>query len=268
MIEVKECRRGRMLFLSNDEWVGRSFALYGEAFENQINFMLRFIGSDDVVIDGGANMGSMTIPFARKASRVLAFEPQEFIYYILCGNIAINNLYNVTAYMKPLDATTGRLVYFPPVCEFYDQNHHFAAAGALCSPLTEADRELSTLALDSLDLDRVDFIKLDLEGNELLTIQGAQKTIAHFKPIMFVETMPDEVEVVSECLLGVGYIGYVVQTDYFNPDNYAALPVNVLKNHSQDIICWHQDRNEELEPVFQQAVKECDGVVNLFRIDS
>lgn len=264
MIEIKQCRYGPMLFLSNDHWVGKSFRLYGEAFERQIAFMLRFIKPDDVVIDGGANMGSMTIPLAQKAGRVLAFEPQEFLYYVLCGNIAANNLYNVSAYMSPLDVTAGRLAYFPGACEFYDQEEHFASASIQRERNSSRDRELSTVAIDRLNLDRLDFIKLDLEGNELPAMYGARKAMQVFKPVMFVEALPDSVEELGNALKYHNYIGHLVQSEYFNPDNHLNNPVDELQNKSHDVICWHEDRDDEFDPIFRTALKECDGVSCLF----
>ncbi len=57
--------------------------------------------SDGVmVVDCGANIGTHTIPWAHQMTGwglVLAIEPQERIYYALCGNIALNNCFNARA---------------------------------------------------------------------------------------------------------------------------------------------------------------------------
>ena len=268
MIEHKECRNGPMLYLSNDEWVGRSFRLYGEAFQNQINFMMRFIGPDDWVIDAGANMGTMTIPFAKVASKVIAFEPQEFLYYTLCGNIAINNLYNVSAYMNAVDAVSGRRVYFPASSTFYSEQFHFAGVG-LSRDGRQLDQEISTVCLDDLGLKRVDFIKLDVEGNELLAMRGAEQILKSFKPVVFAECMPDKVDDILMSLNHHQYTGYVVGTDYYNPSNYFGNQENVFgRQQSGDVICWHRDRDDEMRPRFEKALEECNGVVSFFCTDS
>jgi FkbM family methyltransferase len=268
MIEHKECRYGPMLYLSNDEWVGRSFRLYGEAFQNQINFMMRFIRPYDWVLDAGANMGAMTIPFAKVAHKVIAFEPQEFLYYTLCGNIAINNLYNVSAYMNAVDAVSGRQVYFPSPSAFYDQDTHFAGVGLCRGERDNADREVATVALDDLELERLDFIKLDVEGNELLAMRGAEQILERFKPVVFVECSPDTVDGILAALNHHQYTGYVVGTDYYNPSNYFGNRENVLgQQQSGDVICWHRSQDDEMKPCFEKAIEECDGVVSFFCTD-
>lgn len=249
-----------MLYLQNDQWVGRSFDLYGEAFENQINFMLRFIGRDDVVLDGGANMGTMTVPFAKRCSLVVAFEPQEFLYYILCGNIAANNLTNVQAHMNPLDCVSGRIVAFPRSSQMYMQEGHFAGISGSTIHIDGDVNPLSTVSVDKMKLDQVDFMKLDLEGAELLAMAGAKNTLEKWKPVVFVEALPDNFEDIELALQRHNYVGHLIQTDYFNPGNFLKKSEDLLNNKSHDVICWHQDDKEQWEPVFERALKECHGV--------
>src|SRR5437588_504025 len=59
------------------------------------------LGPGVTIIDGGANIGSHTLTWARHMGgggpkpwgKVVAFEPQEWPYYALCGNIALNNCF-------------------------------------------------------------------------------------------------------------------------------------------------------------------------------
>ena len=265
MIEYKECRYGPMLYLQNDQWVGKSFDFYGEAFENQINFMSRFVGQDDVVLDGGANMGAMTIPLAKRCSRVIAFEPQEFLYYILCGNIAANNLTNVRAYMNPLDAVSGRVVAFPRPSDDYFGEGHFAGVAGTSINL-DGKNCLGTKCIDQLFLDRLDFVKMDVEGAELMALFGGRDTLEQFKPVMFVEALPNNFEDIQLALRRHNYVGYLVSTDYFNPNNFLGKSRDVLQNKSHDVVCWHREEVEKWESVFQEAIKECHGVDSLHHI--
>ena len=59
--------------------------------------------------------------------------------------------------------------------------------GVLVLPLDEI--------VDELKLERVDFIKMDIEGSEREALQGARKTLARFKPRMAICTyhMRDDV---------------------------------------------------------------------------
>src|SRR5262245_59764622 len=67
-------------------------------------------GSGVLAIDGGANIGVHLVEWARHMGswgEVIAFEPQEKIFYALCGNIAINNCFNVSAKNMAIGAEEG-----------------------------------------------------------------------------------------------------------------------------------------------------------------
>src|SRR5258708_2330165 len=56
-------------------------------------------GNRLVLLDCGANIGVMTLEMAAHApeSQIMAFEAQERLFYALCGNIALSNLFNAQA---------------------------------------------------------------------------------------------------------------------------------------------------------------------------
>ena len=59
-----------------------------------IDKRIKFYGTGVVAIDCGANIGVHTIELAKflnNRGKVYAFEAQEYVYYALAGNIAINN---------------------------------------------------------------------------------------------------------------------------------------------------------------------------------
>src|SRR4029077_13679502 len=64
-------------------------------------------GPGVVALDCGANVGIFTMEWARSMEgwgSVIAFEPQERMFYALAGNLAINNLFNVKAWNKAVGA--------------------------------------------------------------------------------------------------------------------------------------------------------------------
>ena len=272
MIKIKDCRYGPMLYLANDKWVGRSFDLYGEAYEQQISLMMQFINEGDVVIDAGANMGTMTIPFAKKAKTVISFEPQEFLFYTLCGNIAANNLYNVRAHCKAVSDVSGNKLFCPsPLLKdkdgvpFYDDHlQHFGGVYLTEKPRFDTDFEVQTMAIDDLHLDQCDFIKLDIEGDELKALVGAKRTIEEFQPVMFLETMPWTLPKLSEAVKKLGYVQRTFKGKCYNPNNFFGNSVDELREvdspdlpmMSSDIICYHKDQQEEMDAKYFKVIKE------------
>ena len=69
-------------------------------------------GDGVMVLDCGANIGALTVKWAKAMAGwggVMAIEPQERIYYALCGNIVINNCFNACTLHAALGAENGTL---------------------------------------------------------------------------------------------------------------------------------------------------------------
>lgn len=80
--------------------------------------------------------------------------------------------------------------------EFIGQRVDYAAENAVTVP---------TLALDSLQLARVDLIKLDVEGMEMEALAGARETIARHHPILIIETIKLDKPALVAWLAGFDY---------------------------------------------------------------
>jgi FkbM family methyltransferase len=275
MIEIGDCRYGAMMYLANDKWLGRSFGHYGEALESEISLISHFVKPGDVVIDGGANMGTITMPMALmvgEEGHVHAFEPQEFVRYTLCGNVALNNLYNVTVYDRPLGSTDDKILYCvnkelknDDGVYFYDEEgQHFGGLELIEERRFDNDVALKTISIDSLDLQRLDFMKLDVEGAEVAALKGAVKTIEKHQPIMILESMPWDAPKIVEYIRSIGYVHQAVRLKYFNPENWNGVEEDVLRDEcnpkapmmSSDMICYPASRRNELDMVFFKAMKE------------
>jgi len=122
-------------------------------------------------IDGGAHVGSWTMRLSEVFDTVLAFEPVKENYDCLIENT--KNLKNVHRYNKALGDTERRMAITPA------EN---SGAGYL-----QEGNEFDLISIDSLGLDELDFLKLDIEGYEPHAIIGALETIQKFKPVVLVE---------------------------------------------------------------------------------
>ena len=77
---TKDCRHGKLMYLLNDAYIGRSLDVYGEYSEGEIDLFRQLLRPGDVAIDVGANIGALTVPMARlvqPGGAVVAFEPQR-----------------------------------------------------------------------------------------------------------------------------------------------------------------------------------------------
>lgn len=127
-----------------------------------------------IAVDAGAHVGTLAIPLARWASKVIAFEPGAETFSYLERNIALNQA-NVEARNKGLGETPAR-------ASVLDVSTGNAAANSLT--LTGGDIVISTL--DS-EMKTADFVKIDVEGMELSVLRGGARLWKESKPSILFE---------------------------------------------------------------------------------
>jgi FkbM family methyltransferase len=153
-----------------------------------------FIAPGGVIIDAGANIGSHSVFFASQlqASRVFSFEPQKNIFKLLEKNISLNNLEQIiTPFQCGLGekSTTASQLYRDDV-KISTTSNQVNYGGLYLKE--DATGEFTIETLDSLlfdKIDKLDFIKIDVQGFEAGVLKGGSKTITKFKPLIFLECM-------------------------------------------------------------------------------
>lgn len=228
-VAVRRCRHGFLMHPRKDAYVGRSLALYGEYSEGEVALFRRFVRPGAVVLEAGANIGALTVPLARMAGeggQVVALEPQRSLFNILCGNLALNGLMNVTPIRAAAGAEAGQTPM--PVLD-YDlaANYGGVASGENAQSLpTEPVRQV---AIDEMALPRLDLLKADVEGAEAEVLQGARDTINRLRPVLFVENDRREKSAALVSLLGdLGYRAWWHFSFLFNSDNFNGNTNNVF----------------------------------------
>lgn len=137
----------------------------------------------DTVVDAGANVGSHTVSYAHAVGplgTVYAFEP--FLESYVCLAVNCRDLPQVKLYHSALGHGKGRVKL---------QTEANAGATRI---IPKHSRDLfgdfpsaDIITLDSLNLPRLDFMKVDVEGFEPLLIRGALDTITRCLPLIFIE---------------------------------------------------------------------------------
>lgn len=220
-------RHGRVLFNRNDKWVGEALQLYAEYSEHEVEIIGQMLKPGDVVVEVGANVGAITLPMARMVGptgQVIAFEPQRPLFQCLAGTIALNSLLNVDCREAACGPVDG--VSWLPRIDYTAPDNNLGAAH-LISPDAGDGVQVNVVAIDSLRLPRLDFLKLDCEGYEKSVLDGATETIERCRPILFVED--DREGARAELYAKIGALGYTahrVEPRLFNPYNYAGNPEN------------------------------------------
>jgi FkbM family methyltransferase len=221
---------GRMHVIESDAVVSKSLKLYGEWADDELSLLRALIVPGMSVLDVGAFIGTHTLAFASfcgSQGAVTSFEPRREIFNVLAANVALNGYGNVTVHNlglaeKAFDLTLEALDL--------DDGSNFgglALEGAGMTP-SAASYRTGVVTLDSLAPERVDLIKLDVEGMEARVLAGAAATIARCRPIVFCEC--NDVEGGAELLAFCRANGYEMHgylAPAFNPANFNGQAENV-----------------------------------------
>lgn len=223
-----------------------------------VDCLLDYLEHSAVAMDIGANYGwySLNIARQRPDMQVYAFEPIPRTFQRLNKNKNINHISNITAFNIGLSS------------EEADVDFYFDVVASGASSMRDL-REVETTVkqtcrvrrLDNvvreLGLERIDFIKCDVEGSELLVYRGGVESINKFQPIIFSEMLrkwsakfgyhPNDI---IKLLRDMGYECFVVgessvlkpfglvdektvETNYFflHKERHAGIIDNVLKSN-------------------------------------
>ena len=232
-----------MLFLKNDLYIGRSLAHYGEYAQIELDFLEALIEPGQWVVDGGANIGSHSRMMARRVGPnggVLAFEPQQFVFQLLCANLALVDLHQVRAFQVALGDRDGPCSLHLPD---YDVVDNFG--GVALGP----GQAVTMRTLDSFELPQCHLVKLDLEGAEVLALRGARETLRRHRPLLYLENdRPEQSAALLSWLADERYRCFHHSPPLFNPDNFRGRSENLLGPvRSYNLLCWPQERPFELE---------------------
>ncbi|MEW6269510.1 MAG: FkbM family methyltransferase [Thermodesulfobacteriota bacterium] len=204
----------------NDLVIGRAIrdGIYEPA---AVSLVRRLVRPGQVVADVGANVGFFTILAARcvgPTGRVLAFEPIEHNRALLERSLALNELTNVALFPLALGERNGEA----ELIQWERRNSgsfHLLRDGRRWEgaryrvPVRRFD--------DVFRGERLDFVKIDVEGAEGLVLDGMQQAIERFRPTLLFEYSPAAIADISrragvELLEGLALLGY----ELFEIDEY------------------------------------------------
>jgi len=238
--KTKVCRYGEMIYRPNDTYVGRSLELYGEFSESEVQLFRALVRPGQTVLEVGANIGAHTVPLAKlvgPTGKVLAFEPQRGLFYMLCGNMALNNLHQVHCYHAAVGERAGTIAV-PEVDA--DREQDYGGIRLTNLPSSVVTEPVPLLRIDDLQLAACDFIKVDVEGMERQVLTGAAQTIRRFRPLLYVEDDRAQASADLRALMfDLGYQLYVHQPPLYNPANFAANRENIFPKIVSLNVCAH-----------------------------
>jgi FkbM family methyltransferase len=162
-----------------------------EDYEPEFGFFQSQLSQGMVVVDGGANLGIYTVAASKlvgQSGKVLSFEPGLVPFQELQSNVDLNNADNVRTFRVALSDHNGSAHLYQSTAGLVAA--HLAFPGDSNTGGDEyEDVTLRTLddVLDAEGIDKVDMLKLDVEGVEELVLRGARSLFARAKPLVICE---------------------------------------------------------------------------------
>jgi FkbM family methyltransferase len=205
---VRTRRNGIEWELDLREGIDFSIWLLGSFEPETVRCYQGIVKPGDVVLDIGANIGAHAMLLARAVGedgKVYAFEPTDYAYAKLSQNRMLNpglaGRIHCMQYMLVDDRVAGK-----PAPDLYsswplkdDATLHQLHQGRLMSTSGAEARTLDSV-IESLKVDRVDFIKLDIDGFECGMLRGANKALNRWRPPIIMELAPYALEEQGESL--------------------------------------------------------------------
>lgn len=178
--------------LSNRHWAKAGRRGYHELGTER--FLATYLQCGDTVVDVGAHVGILTAIMSQlvcRSGKVVAFEVDDLNFNELMATIIRNHLGNVVPEHSALGENKGISTFIRP----QDSWGSFRVEQPLINSTFHSDGgEISTHPMTTLDeyartnsLGKVDLIKIDVDGPELLVLYGAANTIKTYQPALIVE---------------------------------------------------------------------------------
>lgn len=205
-------------------------------FEEQSSFMLDYLKEGMTVLDIGANIGYYSLIFSNivgQNGKVYSFEPTKSTYTKFIKNIELNQCKNIFSYNKALSNVNEKR-------KLYYADDHGRNAFAPEGKNTEFE-DVECISLDEFINQnnlKVDFIKIDVEGAELLVLKGALNFLKNYNGPIYCEFNKTKINNLEYELKDL--VSFIINLDFeicvYNEKKKKLEKLYNPENHNGDVI--------------------------------
>jgi FkbM family methyltransferase len=199
--------------------VSRNVLETGEWEPRSIHAVAEHLPMSGTFIDVGAHIGYYSLQAASMAGpngHVISIEPNPQTLPKLRGNIGASNAQTVSVWpVACADKESTLQFYAAPESNTGESSfskENASQEGAAPVAYSVRARRLDAIVKEA-KLQRVDVIKIDVEGAEFEVLQGASQTLDHFRPVLIIELVQDQlksmgssIDQVTQFLVSHGYV--------------------------------------------------------------
>lgn len=173
-----------------DDWIQENIYFLNDYERAELTFLINKLQADDVFVDIGANIGLYSLVASQSltsSGKVIAFEASQENHSRIQEHIELNESQNIVAHhLAVADRNKDITLY-------YDAEAANRGMVTAYSQKEEGSTEVvRAVSLDQfLTEERIDFIKLDIEGGEYEALLGMKKKLEKYKPTLLLEMEED-----------------------------------------------------------------------------
>jgi FkbM family methyltransferase len=202
------------IYTFNNDGIGIDI-INGKIWEKHIvEFLKNNLESHSTFMDVGSNYGWHSIIASKYCDKVYSFEPQKIMFDIQQSSININNIENIILYNFGLGNENI-------VSEMNQINYDSSWVNIGDLSVGSGGEQINIKTIDSLNLPKIDFIKIDVQGYEKFVLEGGIEKIKQDKPTLIVELEHFQLSKfgyddshIFTFLKDMGYIPYYLEYHY------------------------------------------------------
>ncbi|GHB37294.1 FkbM family methyltransferase [Mongoliitalea lutea] len=193
---VIETNQGINCLINTKDLIGWTLFFFGEYEKLTNKILLDYVKEGDVVIEAGANIGTETLLISKLVGaegKIFAFEPSPHVFEKLTCNVKLHTIYNnVQLFDCALGEEDSTITFY-----VFPKKYHNSGIGGKYSnwentiPITVPQLSLDSWAAKHQP-NRIDFIKMDIQGAELDLLHGSSKLISTYRPKIFLEAQENQ----------------------------------------------------------------------------
>ena len=145
--------------------------------EPVFDFFLDYLRKNDIIIDAGANIGTMTLGsslIVGSKGKVYSIEPHPRTFNFLKGNILLNRFTNIETFNVALGSSSGNISFSNKKSD--DQNAVVMNENGTSVPIRRLD--------ELIDSNNIALLKIDVEGYEKFVLMGTTKLFKYIECVI------------------------------------------------------------------------------------
>ena len=176
-----------------DWWITRALLKQGSSALQAIRFLSRLIGKDSLVCFIGAHIGTLVVPLAARAGRVVAYEADPSNFRYLGYNLQLNGISNATIHNLAVGDRDGAEVTIR-----HDRSNTGHSSIEFGSSRDGRQVPMVTLGQHLLNDAGIDLVIMDIEGAEVHALRGMSEIMPRIR-YLHTEFCPQYLAELGEC---------------------------------------------------------------------